>query len=86
MITPPPYHAPRPHSLDLAATVCRKLRLQGNDRAFYMTIFCHVRDAEMDGHDTYPLWRQYCGDRSADLAVSAYLTAIASTRRQRGVR
>lgn len=66
---------------ELAARVCRRLGLDTGDSRFFTTVFEFVREEELAGRDTYPLWQQYRRDEHSDLATAAYLEGIASTRK-----
>lgn len=68
-------------TVELATRVCRRLGLDTGDSRFFTTVFEFVREEELAGRDTYPLWQQYRRDEHADLATSAYLEAVASTRK-----
>lgn len=68
-------------SMQLANDTIDRLGVPDYDAAFFTTVFTFVRDEEMAGRDTYPLWLRYRSDESADLATAAYLEGIASTRK-----
>lgn len=62
---------------------CRRLGMTGVDRNIFMAVFNHVRNAELSGHDLWPLWQKYMSDdpEVSAIAIAAYIEAVASTRK-----
>jgi hypothetical protein len=76
-----PAHRPRPLPGERAHATCDRLDLGAADRARFLSVFTRVREAELDGEDTLPLWNSYHRDPlGSDIDVAAYLEAVASLR------
>lgn len=69
-----------PDANQVARKGCFKRGLTPEQTNDYMIVFRQVRGLTVNGVDTEPMLRQFEAMPDGDLAVAAYLEAVASTR------
>lgn len=76
---PVPRTALDPATIALLRT--ERMGLDTRQRYDFLSVFDTVRFEISEGRDPQPLYDQYAADPNGDLAVAAYIEAVASTRR-----